>query len=354
MSKEHYETSRVFGILKAKKDSLEGNLTTSQYLETLDRYLNSALQAILKNTRYLESMVASLIGWQEENYRRRVSLLTKREFLPRALTWLLMSKAEKMRDLHELKLDRGVALLICHAFLSECSEYSRISKKSILDENTDLKVIHDTKARLLVPGGNLNHALATVRYQSELAADYRGAILSKYFRLSIMAAQRDYVSYFNCRISLDDMCSEYIMASARAIDKCDYEKGPLTTHVQSWFYTARSHCKKRYDTGLNQQQLSDDVSTSTSADDSHGSYADTGGGGSVSQDGDDQATATRRNGSYSGTSVGLDDAMVSSENSNTIRFLAKIADPTGIARRRLGIEEILSIAEKKQLGLKDS
>ena len=219
MAKSHYESSYIFDKLKASQDTLEGNLTTSQYLETLDRYLDLALQAMLKNTRYLESMIAGLIGWQEDNFRKRVSLLNKREFLPKALSWLLQTKLDKIKGLRDLRLDRGVSLLICHAFLAECKAYDLVSNKTELNEDQDLKVIRETELRLLAPGGNLHHAIATIRRQSQLAASYRGSVLSKYFRLAIMAAQRDYVNYFDCRISLDDMCAEYIMAAARAIDK---------------------------------------------------------------------------------------------------------------------------------------
>jgi hypothetical protein len=106
-----YENSWVFGILKASSGEMDGNLTTSQYLETLDRYLNGALKCIVENTRYLDVVVTGLIGWQEENYRRRVSLLSKRQFIEAAITWILKPRAEKVKTIGTLRLDRGVALL---------------------------------------------------------------------------------------------------------------------------------------------------------------------------------------------------------------------------------------------------
>lgn len=365
MSKENYETSRIFGILKARKDSLDGNLTTSQYLERLDRYLSIALSAMLRHTRYLEGMVAGLIGWQEENYRRRVSLLTKREFVPAALTWLLQDKITKEKTLDTLKLDRGVGILICHAFLSECSEYMAVTRKAELTEQADLQVIRNTEDRLLAPGGNLSHATATVARQAKLAAEYRGAILSKYFRLAIMAAQRDYVSYFNCRISLDDMCSEYITATARAIDKCDYEKGPLTTHIQNWFFTARTHCKRRYDTSIKESSLdsssmgaykvfegaaaaADSGHTPAETGDGNPTHAESGDRSQTSQQDDaDNQHSSRPGGFY----VSAEQAIEDKESEDNIRLLAKLADPRGFARRRMGIEEILSSDELRLQGM---
>ena len=92
-------------------------------------------------------------------------------------------------------------------------------------------------------------------------------ILKKYIRLAIMTAQRDYVQYFDHRVSLNDMCGEYILATARAIDKCDYEKGPLTTHIGNWFFTARKHCATRYDIHRNESELPTDSEQVDGTDD---------------------------------------------------------------------------------------
>lgn len=320
-SNHSYETSRIFGVLKVQKEQLEGNLTTSQYLETLDRYLDAALLCMLKNTRYLESTIASLVGWQEENFRRRVSLLSKRDFTTKALTWLLYSKAEKEKHIKGLRLDRGVAIIICHALLEECRAFTEVSRKSILNR-ADMKTVHNIEASILSPGGNLAHTLATVKYQAEKAAAYRGAVLSKYYRLAIMAAKRDYVNFFDCRISLDDMCGDYLMATSRAIDKCDHEKGPLTTHIQNWFLTARSHCVKRYD--RREDALPENLN-----------------------DEDSEPSKTPES-----LTVDTFEVDISREEAaRSIRLLAKIADPFGDARKILGIAEILSVSEKKALGL---
>ena len=325
-----YENSWVFGVLKANSGETDGNLTTSQYLETLDRYLNGALKCIVENTRYLDVVVTGLIGWQEENYRRRVSLLSKRQFIEAAVSWVIKPRVDKVKTLASLRLDRGVALLACNSFLEECKDYEALSKLRVIESQEHLKIISETESRLLVPGGNLFHCLTLVRHLATLASEYRGEILSKYIRLSIMTAQRDYVQYFDCRISLNDMCGEYILASGRAIDKCDYEKGPLTTHIRNWFFTARKHCATRYDTGRRESVLPDESDSSR-----------------VSGDDDTKSASAE-------LSVdAVDVSLMKLESPATIRFLAKLADPKGDVRKRLGIEEILSIREKKMLGSKN-
>lgn len=327
-----YENSKVFSILKVQNDHMEGNLTTSQYLETLDRYLSGALQVITENTRFMDVVIIGLIGWQEENYRRRVSLMSKRDFIAAATMWLLQTRKKKAEGIVGLRLDRGVALLACHAFLEACEPYEKVTAGKSIESQEELSIVLNTERRLLIPGGNLCHAIALAKHQTELAAKYRGAILSKYFKLAIMSAQRDYVQYFNCRISLDDMCSEYILASARAIDKCDYEKGPLTTHIRNWFFTARKHCARRYDHGRNESELPDDQGSSA---------------GYESTDEESEYGSTEL------STEAVDVALIRIESSDTIRFLAKLADPLGEARKALGIEEILSIKEKKLLGSKN-
>ena len=159
----------------------------------------------------------------------------------------------------------------------------------------------------------------------------------------------------------------------------NYEKGPLTTYIQSWFYTARTHCKRRYDfqdddTPKPQPQPSVDhsgignsyyvdgsssVSIPTNAHDQvsyamdESSLSSSGENGPDHYDSDGytrQRLSPTSNSSFNSTD-GLDTDIINSEKNYTIRFLAKIADPTGLARKILGIEEVLSIKEKKQLGL---
>lgn len=326
-----YENSWVFGVLKNNTEEQQGNLTTSQYLETLDRYLDGALRCIVENTRYLDSVVAGLIGWQEENYRRRVSLHSKKQFIEVAITWLLKPRDEKVSTVKALRLDRGVAMLACHAFLAECSQYEEVTRLKRIETQEHLRIVSETERRLLVRGGNLAHAITLVRHQAELAAEYRGVILTKYIRLAIMTAKRDYVQYFDHRVNLNDMCGEYILATARAIDKCDYEKGPLTTHVRNWFFTARKHCANRYDHGRSESELPEES-------------------GAASQSLNDDDTDS---GLEELATDAVDVGLIKAESPTTIRFLAKLADPEGSVRKMLGIEETLSIQERKLLGSKN-
>jgi hypothetical protein len=327
-SHNKYETSWVFGALKARTMEMDGNLTSSQYLEKLDGYLLSCLKSLAENTRYLDVVVTGLIGWQEENYRRRVSLLSKRTFVDRALVWLISTRKEKVKNVDTLRLDRGVALIICVTFLDACKDYVPLLSMVKIEEQAHLKILSETERRFLVPGGDLRKAVETIRHQSTLAAEYRGKILNKYIRLAIMAAQRDYMDYFDCRISLNDMCGEYLLASARAIDKCDYEKGPLTTHIKNWFFTARKHCANRYDTSRFELEILEENSA--------GTY-----GNSIAFEDSELTTEA------------IDTGLMKLETSETIRFLAKLADPSGEARKALGIEEILNIQEKRLLGIKN-
>ncbi len=333
MSQQPYQSSLIFGALKVQKDEIDVNLTTSQYMEKLDGYLYSALYPILENTNYVEAFIIGLIGWQEKHYRRRVSLLTKREFITKAIAWLLRpTKAEKVKLLIDLKFDRGVLLTLCQSFLIENKPFSLVARKITLSQE-DLAVLVSTTKKLETSTSQLSCALASTQYRVEQALTYRSSILSKYYRLALLAAKRDYTKYFNHRISLDDMVAEYLLATSRAIDKCDYERGPLTTHVQNWFFTARSQCQKKYDTSLKEE--SKDFSEAYEAT-------------SLS----DRTNAQNMQYLLDETTVNSVEEDLGSSQCHTVRLLAKIADPKGLARRYLGIEEFLTVYEKQILGLR--
>jgi len=310
-----YQTSKFFGNIKKHKEA-DGNLTSSQYLEKLDYHIDAALAAIVANTSYLESAVAGLLGWQELNYRRRVSLHGKAEFIEKAITWLIIGKTDRIAKVKELRLDRGVALALCSNLLKECASYGIASRKSTLT-NEDARVVYNTELQIGSQSlhSNLFETLLTVDYNLKKALEAKSVVLSKFYRLAIMAAKRDYTGYFNCRVNLDDLCGEYIMASSRAIDKCDYEKGPLATYVLQWFLTTRTVCAKRYDF-TKEDSLENSI--------------------------------------LSGMSDPEESLLQTKENSRvamSIRLLAKIADPVGDARKALGIEEVLSVSEKRAIGV---
>jgi hypothetical protein len=254
MSTFQYEDSRVFADLKNIKERIPGNMTTYQYLVSYDSMLDNALRPIIRDTKFLDAFLLRVLGWQEKNFRRKVSFLPRRE-VPRLVLNFLVAPDEESRvqTFTSVRLDRGLRMEALELFFAKLSEYERacnLELSSPLGEDTlshCLYVKSQVEAQLGSSSSSLLPALREARHWMGVAAGFKQKLLEKYVRLCLTTAQRDYTQFFDCSVKLDDLIQTYLMATSRAIDKCDYKQGVLTSHVQNWLFTARDAMVKMRD-----------------------------------------------------------------------------------------------------------
>jgi hypothetical protein len=319
----HYKHSKVFQSLKNIRETIQGNLPTSQYLQIYDDFLEKAMVPILLKTRYFDSFLTRLIGWQEQNFRRKVSFKDRPEFPSLAVTFLLQISDEgRISAYKTLALDRGIRIQFIKAFLSHCKDYRRDCNLESVNDPNDLKQIMAALNRKIEHESNLeaDSSLMAVIKESEFwlekALDFKQQILEKYIRLCCNSAKRDYIHFFNCSEDLDDIIQTYLLAASRAIDKCDYRQGTLTNHIQNWFLTARTFISKKKEArSVKVDEPMQDFIEASRID--HVSSAE--------------------------------DETLDEETRNDLREILRIADPIGAARAFLGIEEALSEKEKEKL-----
>lgn len=305
-----YRHSRAFSVLKATSETIQTNLTTPQYLRTLDDLILNAFKPILLSTSYVDGAISAIAGWQELNFRRKVSFLDRSLFYSTCFRFLAATGQDRIDRFKEIKLERGLRFQILKRFLSATSEYySALNDISVpIDHALAVKARYETAFEC----DDLLVVIREVSFWLKIAEEFKRQISEKFVRLTINSARNDYVNYFECRgVSLDDMVQVYLLAASRAIDKCDADQGALTSHIMKWFLTARLRVTQQRDAASTQDKL-DNLSV---------------------QDLDPSLTLENET---------LDPTVV--------RYLAKIADPVGAARIALGIEEHLSQAELALLG----
>lgn len=319
-----YKHSNSFARLKGLTETLKNNLTTSQYLQIFDEYLDNAIIPIVSNTAFFDTFICSILGWQERNFRRKVSFLNRVEVPSLVINFLLQPTAEaRVAAYKKLQLDRGIRIEFVRLFEDRLKPYIQACNCELKDPNTGevdlsyclrVKTVLEESFKARTP--LLSTCLESL-FWLDKALSFKQLILEKYVRLCLTNAQRDYVNFFNHEIDLDDIVQLYLLVASRAIDKCDSRQGALTSHIQNWFMTGRVRAKQQYHQRLASQStetvnwealLADEISTSLQE--------------KTLEDKDDQSL---------------------------IRMLAKIADPTGAARAYLGIEEVLRESEIEQL-----
>lgn len=243
----NYEHSATFASLKGIKETLEGNYTSAQYLETLDKLIDNALRPIIQSTSLFEGFVGQLLGWQEDNRKRKVSFLDRQEFTQLACAWFLIpSKVDKSFNCQRLRIERAALLEFLVTVLEEMDPYLKACDARMVDAQGKPVPIEEQLAyrQRIEQSYNspvtLRPYILQARHWTALAIAFKQQIVEKYVRLSLMQAQRDYVHVFSKKIRLSDVIQSYNLAVIRAIDKCDARQGVLTTYIRNWFLTARA------------------------------------------------------------------------------------------------------------------
>lgn len=249
MTQSNYGHSESFASLKGIREEFSTNLTSAQYLQSLDALQFRSYAPIIRSTNCFESFLGQLIGWQETVRKRKVSFVSRDEFLPVALAWMcLPTREEKAARAPDLLLDRAALSEFVQTFLDSLVPFERaVNGVLTYDDGTDVSLasqrayVADVAESCDVKNPTV---LLSVINESRLWLKryhrFNEAVLSKYVRLSIMSAQRDYSQIFKHSIPLNDMVQTYCLGASRGIDKCDPRQGVLTTFIQSWLLSARS------------------------------------------------------------------------------------------------------------------
>lgn len=227
-------------------------MTSYQYLSVYDELLYRAIDPIVRESEFAKSFVPILLGWQEKNFRRKIAFNSRAALLHRGLEFLSSHPKNRITTFRRMRLERGVLCEMVSAFMLATEEGAMASRMSPTlrkpDEPDDQ---FQARCRLLVEQTNLTLGCPNfIRLRREAAhwlyaaLSFRERILQKYYRLCITTAQRDYVNYFDHSVPLDDVINSYIMGATRAIDKCDFRQGVLTSHITTYFLTARENVGK--------------------------------------------------------------------------------------------------------------
>jgi hypothetical protein len=313
-----YQHSAVFASLKNITEQLPTNLTTSQYLQALDLYLQNATTPVVIGTRFFDAFLSRLVGWQEKNFRRKVSFSSRKLVPSKVINFLLQPSAEgRVAAFAEIKLDRGILVEALGVFYERLELYMKACNCELSRpgaHGVDLSYCLYTKTRIeeeMFARVPLPTVLSESKFWLDRSIAFKQLILEKYTRLCLTTAKADYVYYFKHSVKLDDIIHWYWIAASRAIDKCDSGQGALTSHIQNWFKTARFRVTSQRDQRANVLNIE-----------------------TLDFDSDEFRSSVNSRPSR-------DEEEDRNQHVHDMRYLAKLADPIGVARAYLCIEELL-------------
>ena len=300
----NYEHSNEFARLKNQTESIETNLSSYQYLAVLDELLYKSVYSLIEGTKFFDTFVAQILGWQTLNPKRKICGVGKASLASHLVTFFLVdSPAKKLVILKKIRFDRSVLLESIRQWLDTIEEYEKVSESAPSLEILE-KLNSINEASLLRTGYGLHSVFTQVKYWYKQAVNFKEKILEKYTRLCLNTAQRDYVD-LQGKVKLDDIIQVYLLTALKAIDRCDTEKGVLTTHIQNWLLSAKNVVVSKY--------ISESQETNVNL---------------VSLDEIDNMASEVPDNNH--------------EEIDSVRTIAKLYDPEGFGRLALNIEEVLS------------
>jgi hypothetical protein len=321
--------ARSLDTLKTVKERLDHNYTSYQLLTVLDKLLWKALWPIVCNTEFIDRVLANVLGWSSSNPRRKLSSLPKERFTTYVVAYLAADDPRtKFRVLKRMRLERNILFHVLDRFNRLCDSYPRTT-------TPPPSIINSVRA---TQPNRLWFASRESCYWHQQASDFKSMIVEKYMRFVMMEAQSFYQQQRqhnpHLTFDLDDIAQNFILTVSKAIDKCDAQQGTLTSYIQNWIKDAKGNPSLRGEYGiaytipasqrrsiaLSEKDKTVNISISLACEDLN-----------------ELESVSNTEQEYERQQL-----------TDTIRLLAKRADPLGISRMFLGVQEILDPNELHQ------
>ena len=303
----------LFVELNSTLEHIPDNYTSSQYLEVLDQLLYSSVEVLCTKTNYPLKWVATLIPWylniQDSS---KIASGDRKKVLSKLCTFCMVDPEDRCGLLRKIKLDRNLVAGMVTSFLRVTANVESLYVASLKNPRLDQELLQAQLECGVYPEHDIFMVRRTVATNISLYWEFRKWLVEKFMRLSTGKAREVHSKICN-HVDLDDVVQQFILGVHKAIDKCDPDKGPLASYVGSWFQHITSSVKRR-SLADNTKLMSYDLLEEWAEE------------GKISSLNNLEVEST-----YNVVST--------AESINRIRLVSKVADPVGIGRLILSIDE---------------
>jgi len=239
-----YKHSATFGSLKGVTEGIVGNLTSHQYLCTLQFFLKHGLDLLYGTApAFIENFAAKVVATQTLKPSTKFSMNTK-GVMPHHFYNLIITK--DFAHFENMHLNRGILFGILSVFAHLVNTYDKIQARAVrVSKQTELRVQASIQDALgMEYKYNLFAISREVQYWEGKARWFKELIVQKYMRMALLQAQSTYKE-LACSFPLDDIAQIYLAYVAKAIDRCDSRQGVLTTFISSWLKSAKAEAARQ-------------------------------------------------------------------------------------------------------------
>lgn len=319
--------------VKSVKESMKGRWTDQQMMSTLDHMLKLALEPIVRYTKFMDYQLPAVLHWYATNTGRKIAMSDKERTLYHLVLWFSCgSTKDKVRLWRSLKFERNITFFLAKQFLAITESYLDLELQQALSPTEERAEQMYNLEQTVGGSTNLGRTIQTVRYWVREASRFRNQILERFYRHAMMQAYKYHLG--NPRSNFDDVCQNFLMAVNKAVNKLDSDKGTLTSYANRWITNAKHSPVVPHEYGIS-FTLSPHLKRAVAKGESQLMNISS----SLEQE---EVELARYEHDILEQLEREDEVM-------KVRRLAKIADPYGLARRELGIEEYLHPWEAAQI-----
>lgn len=335
-----------------KKPIDTSNLTGGQIQEALDFLIYQGLEPIIRHSQVFDIQIAHLLGVAATNKKRKISALDRDDFIVRLCNVLTTTDLDRKIDiLSKAKIERSFVYSFLVNFLNETDGYISLYTQYLTCSEHIERTRLDLKLQAIerTVGFTRDHLFSTLnicRHYVDLAYTFRNNIVEQYLKHGYKQAHafcKQKVGNFDFK----DVYQSLMTAITKAIDKYDSSKGALTSYINYWVLNAQTYSNANYghEYGIayTMPQLQKRNVQGTKASQVNFSVSlDT-----ITSDSDEEGGVDLKH--FLVGSEGVDKQIEAEEEASTLLFLIKSADPSGIARLYLDVDEYISKKEKVRM-----
>lgn len=300
---------------------LDQNLTGRQRMQILDGLTYLGIEAVFQTTTFIEPYLIGLLSWSIRNRRRKISN-APRELQASLLSNVLFSNDPglKLRCFMAYKPDRYILVGLLRRFLEATEGYENEDRRG--QRRIERAVRSKDSPRLY-------GAIRTVRDSLQMAMNFRNSIVEEYYLLCRQEANR-LRTKSAIKVSEEDLTHNLVNGVILAIDKYDHDNGALTSYIRPWMRYLSQSPKFGHEQGL-------------AYDIPHNHRM------RIVQEGRSNVGATIDEALENTLGHGnpTQDSLEHDEQANRLLRLLQLADPKGLMRLQMGVEEYLSERHKR-------
>lgn len=329
------------------------NLTGGQIQEVLDFFIYESLRPLIQSSDIFDIQIIYLLTNTACNKKRKLSALPREQFFTVACNALITADPDRKHELvSQAKIERSFVYNFIVNFLNSVSAYKDIYVEFLTSMDFQKRKYFDRQLSVIessvsIPRSRLFPLINVCTEHLEHMYQFRNRIVGQYLR----HAYKQAISFCKQKgenFDFEDVYQNLLAAITKAVDKYDSSKGAITSYINFWILNAQTYSNSSHGHEYGIAYTIPQMQKKQIA----GAAAPIQVNFSVSLDKLVGTTGSEEQGELHDFiigSEGVDKEIEGKDTLNTILYLAKKADKTGIGRLYLDLDEFFSQRELERM-----